>query len=94
MRLLIGLSLAVCMASAPATAASAAASEQGEKKVCKRVQPHDTGSNLRKRSSRVCMTEAQWKQIDEQTQKNVDTIRDKSNTAVDVPTGMSGAVPQ
>lgn len=71
MRVSLGVFVALGLIAAPASAAPEPAAE---KKICKRVEAADTGSNIRKRPKRVCRTELQWKEIDSEDRQKLETM--------------------
>jgi len=62
------------MTSAGATAAEPAA-KPAEKPVCKRVYDADTGSHFTS-SKRICHTALEWKEIEDNNERAMQTLRD------------------
>jgi predicted secreted protein len=78
-KLMMAAGLAALAASGPALAEEEAAAEQPkkEKKICRTEQV--TGSLARKR--RICMTEAEWKELNDRTRKDVDDMQGRASGA-------------
>ena len=68
MALLLSVVMALGLAGAPGAAAPQAAEE---KQVCKRIKNMETGSTIRQRSTRVCRTVSEWKEIEAENRRNV-----------------------
>jgi hypothetical protein len=82
MRLPIAIAAAMLASSAAAAApqtqpAKDRAPDPAEKVICKRVYEADTGSHFQS-SKRICRTAAEWKEIDDGTQRVMKTIRENS----------------
>lgn len=61
-----------------------------EKPICKRIYEADTGSHFQS-SKRVCRTAAEWKEIEDGTQRVMKTIRENSGIAPgDLAPGIGG----
>ena len=56
------------------------APDPAEKVICKRVYEADTGSHFQS-SKRICRTAAEWKEIEDGTQRFMKTIRENSGIA-------------
>jgi hypothetical protein len=72
--------LALCLAAVALFASAAAEAKEppadpANKVICKRVYEADTGSHFQS-SKRVCRTAAEWKEIDDGTQRVMKTIRE------------------
>ena len=61
MRVLVMVSLALTSVSVPAIAEDTAP----QKRICKRADEQATGSNLRRGPTKVCRTAAEWKELEE-----------------------------
>jgi hypothetical protein len=73
-----GLLLSSAAVAAPQTpAAKDAKPDRAEKVICKRVYEADTGSHFQS-SKRICRTAAEWKEIEDGTQRVMKTIRENS----------------
>ena len=72
--LLLVLAAAAATPSAAAQQPTPAAPQ--EKVVCKRQVDADTGSHF-SRSKRVCMKASDWKQLDDETQRAITTIKNR-----------------
>lgn len=79
MRLPLGVAAAMLF-----TAAAAQAKDQpanpAEKLVCKRVYNADTGSHFQT-SKRICRTALEWKEIEDQTSRSLQTLRDNGGAS-------------
>jgi hypothetical protein len=64
-------------AAAPQTPPTNDKPARAEKPICKRVYEADTGSHFQS-SKRVCRTAAEWKEIEDGTQRVMKTIRENS----------------
>ena len=92
MRMLFGIAAAILF-----TTAAGAAPEvkdkpapRAEKPVCKRIYEADTGSHFQS-SKRVCHTAAEWKEIEDGTDRVMRTIRENSGiNPGDLAPGMGG----
>lgn len=92
MRLLLGVLTAVLL-SAPAGAADPKP-QPADKVICKRVYDADTGSHFTS-SKRVCHTAAEWKEIEDGTERTMRTLRDNGGANPSALTsGGLGAGPQ
>ena len=61
-----------------------------EKPICKRIYEADTGSHFQS-SKRVCRTAAEWREIEDGTQRVMKTIRENSGIAPsDLAPGIGG----
>lgn len=61
-----------------------------EKLICKRVYDADTGSHFQS-SKRICRTAAEWKEIEDGTERVMKTIRENSGIAPsDLAPGLGG----
>jgi hypothetical protein len=65
----------VALACLGVTAAAVAKDPAPDKIVCKRQYDADTGSHFQS-SRRVCRTQAEWKEIENQTEQTMRKIRD------------------
>ena len=93
MRILIGAAAALVFT----TAASAASGDNqqpanpAEKPICKRVYDADTGSHFQT-SKRVCHTAAEWKEIEDGTERTMRQLRDQHGiNAKDLAPVMGGS---
>jgi hypothetical protein len=82
MRLLLAIAAGFVLSSAAAAAPQAQATkdskpDRSEKLVCKRVYEADTGSHFQS-SKRICRTAAEWKEIQDGTDRVMKTIRENS----------------
>lgn len=86
--------LSAVMAAMVLVPAAAAAEDQPikEKMICKRVTQADTGSHF-SNSRRVCMTEAEWKEQEDATQRLLRDSRTRSSTSAGIG-GSVGGGPQ
>lgn len=76
-----GLLLSSAAAAAPQTQpAKDRAPDPAEKVICKRVYDADTGSHFQS-SKRICRTAAEWKEIEDGTERVMKTIRENSGIA-------------
>lgn len=69
------LSAGVC---APALAADPQPAD--DKMVCRKDRSFNTGSNL-SRPRKVCMKASEWKELDDESARNIDKLRDRRGTA-------------
>ncbi len=74
MRRLLISALAALVAAPLPTAAVAFDDSQDDKVVCRRDREKTLGSNMR--APRTCRTRAQWRELEEQTQNEIQQIRD------------------
>jgi hypothetical protein len=75
MRLMFAVIGAGLVLTAAAAQAKDPAVPAAEKPICKRVYDADTGSHFTS-SKRVCHTAAEWKEIEEGTERTMRTLRD------------------
>jgi hypothetical protein len=89
-----GLLLSSAAAAAPqATAAKDRPADASQKVICKRIYDADTGSHFQS-SKRVCRTAADWKEIEEGTERVMKTIRENSGiNPADLAPGVGGVGP-
>jgi uncharacterized membrane protein len=92
MRMLLGIAAAMLFTTAagaaPETKDKPAA--RAEKPICKRIYEADTGSHFQS-SKRVCHTAAEWKEIEDGTDRVMRTIRENSGiNPGDLAPGMGG----
>ena len=64
-------------AAAPQTQPAKDKPDPAEKVICKRVYDADTGSHFQS-SKRICRTAAEWKDIEDGTQRVMKTIRENT----------------
>lgn len=96
MRMLLGIAatLLVTTAAAATPEARDRAPDPAEKVICKRIYEADTGSHFQS-SKRVCRTAADWKEIEEGTERVMKTIRENSGiNPNDLAPGIGGGGPQ
>jgi hypothetical protein len=74
MRVLVSVSMALALMSAPALAADTAADPK-DKRICKRSDAGRTGSNL-SRPSKVCMKASEWRELEANTERDLRTARE------------------
>jgi hypothetical protein len=90
MRMLFGAA-AVLLITASAVAAPEPKDRPEDKIICKRIYEADTGSHFQS-SKRVCRTAADWKEIEDGTERVMKTIRENSGiNPNDLPPTMGGA---
>ena len=93
-RLLLGVIGAGLVLAAGAAQAKDPASPAAEKPICKRVYDADTGSHFTS-SKRVCHTAAEWKEIEDGTERTMRTLRDNGGANPGaLSSGGLGAGPQ
>ena len=73
MRFLMSAVLAASVA-APMPVFAAAVDDNDDKMVCRSSREHNLGTRIR--APRVCRTRAQWREIEEHTQSEMQQIRD------------------
>lgn len=89
MRMLIGIATAILFTAGAAQAKDKPANAE-EKLVCKRVYDADTGSHFTS-SKRVCHTALEWRELEAETQRSMQRIRDNGGfNANGRPTGVGG----
>jgi hypothetical protein len=94
MRLLLGVIGAGLVLTAGTAQAEDPAAPATEKPICKRVYDADTGSHFTS-SKRVCHTAAEWKEIEDGTERTMRTLRDNGGANPSALTsGGLGAGPQ
>jgi hypothetical protein len=94
MRLLLGVIGAGLVLTAGTAQAKDPAAPATEKPICKRVYDADTGSHFTS-SKRVCHTAAEWKEIEDGTERTMRTLRDNGGANPSALTsGGLGAGPQ
>ncbi len=71
MRVLLSVALVLTSVSVPAFASETAA----EKKICKRTGEGSTGSHIA-RPRKLCRTAAQWKELEDETERSLRSIKD------------------
>ena len=86
-----GLVLSSAAVAAPQTQpTNNRAPDPAEKVICKRVYDADTGSHFQS-SKRICRTAAEWKEIEDGTERVMKTIRENSGIAPsDLAPGLGG----
>jgi hypothetical protein len=96
MRLPLAVAAGLMLSSAIAAAAPQTqpskdrAPDPAEKVICKRVYDSDTGSHFQS-SKRICRTAAEWKEIEDGTQRVMKTIRENSGiNPADLPPSIGG----
>ena len=79
MRMLFGIAAAILFTTAAGAAPEATDKPEApaEKPICKRIYEADTGSHFQS-SKRVCRTAAEWKEIEDGTERVMRTIRENS----------------
>jgi hypothetical protein len=78
MRMLFGIAAAILFTTAAGAAPEAKDKPaRAEKPICKRIYDADTGSHFQS-SKRVCHTAAEWKEIEDGTERVMKTIRENS----------------
>ena len=92
------LCLAAALFATTATAATPEpkdrAPDRPEKVICKRIYEADTGSHFQS-SKRICRTAADWKEIEDGTERVMKTIRENSGiNPNDLAPGLGGGGPQ
>lgn len=87
MRVLIALALLSCGVSAPVFAAQGPAED---KRICKRDRSHDTGSHL-SRPRKICMKASEWREMEQESQRNIDRLRDRRGVDPKGPAAVGGA---
>ena len=87
MRVLMMLALLSCGVSAPALAADEPAED---KRICKRDRSFDTGSHLSK-PRKICMKASEWRELEQESQRNIDRLRDRRGVDPDGPASFGGA---
>jgi hypothetical protein len=95
MRMLIGVAAVLPFTSAAAQAKDKAP-DAPDKVICKRVYDADTGSHFTS-SKRVCHTALDWKLLEDETKRSMQTIRDHggldpNNRATGVGGGPGGGL--
>ena len=79
------LAIAACVGLGIATAA-AAKDPPEDKIVCKRQQEADTGSHFAS-PKKVCMKKSEWKELEDQTERTMDKVRNSGSAGPLQPTG-------
>ena len=92
MRMLLGLAAAFLIA-APAAEAKDKPADPPDKVICKRVYDADTGSHFTS-SKRVCHTAAEWKEAQDELDRNFREIKDHSGLNPSDVTPTMGGRPQ
>ena len=87
MRVLIAVALLSCGVSAPAFAAQEPAED---KRICKRDRSFQTGSHL-SRPRKICMKASEWQELEQESQRNIDRLRDRRGVDPDGPASVGGA---
>ncbi|HET7604947.1 MAG TPA: hypothetical protein VFK28_02620 [Sphingomicrobium sp.] len=79
MRMLLGVAAALLFTTGAGAAPEAKSPPAAptDKPICKRIYEADTGSHFRS-SKRVCHTAAEWKEIEDGTERVMKTIRENS----------------
>jgi hypothetical protein len=66
-------------AAAASSQAAATAPAAPDKLICKRNKDYDTGSNLRRGSSRVCKKASVWKAEEDELRQDLDSARESGS---------------
>jgi hypothetical protein len=89
---MLGVAAVFLLSGGPALAKDEPKSPE-QKLVCKRVYGADLGSHFQS-SKRVCHTAAEWKEIEDETNRTLSTIRDNGGASGTTSPGGFGGSPQ
>ena len=88
MRILFGIAAALLF-TATAVQAEDKPAEGKDKPICKRVYEADTGSHFTS-SKRVCRTALEWKELEGETQRTMQRLRDNGGASPRTQAGVGG----
>jgi hypothetical protein len=76
MRVLVSVSTALALLSAPAFAASSPKDPE-DKRICKRTEEGHTGTRLAG-STKICRKASEWRLLEEETQRDLRAVQDRA----------------